>query len=105
GASRVLAVPNQAPGVLRAAGFTRDDADRAALAVDRDGRRYRGAAAVNRALRALDPPWRQIAALYVLPGVRQVEDLGYRLIARSRSRLSPLVHTVPACEESGARCE
>lgn len=54
-----------------------------------DGTRYRGAAAVNGALRAMFPLLGGVAlALYHLPGMRQMQDAGYRWVANNRGRIS-----------------
>ena len=94
-AGRLLVLPNQAPGVLQRYGFTRAQADRAALVLDRQGRRFVGAAAVNRILRALGPPWRQLATVWAWPPARRVENVGYRLVAANRPLLSALARTRP----------
>ncbi len=91
------------PPPMTLVGLSADDCQRAAYVVDeRDGvgpRVYRGAAAVNYALRTLPGRrhigWRLAGALYHLPVVRQLEDVAYAVIARNRHRLS---RGGPACE-------
>jgi predicted DCC family thiol-disulfide oxidoreductase YuxK len=85
----------QKPSAMAAAGLTVEDCQRAAYAVELGGsppRVYRGAAAVNFALRKLPGArhvgWRLIGRLYTLPTVRQAEDAGYAWVARNRRRLS-----------------
>ncbi len=54
-------------------------------------RRSRAAAAINGVLARLPGKrnafFRIFAALYRVPGLRQLEELGYRIIARNRHRL------------------
>jgi predicted DCC family thiol-disulfide oxidoreductase YuxK len=91
----VLVVMNQTPGLLDRYGFTRADADRDALAVDAAGRRFRGAAAANRALLALGPPWSTLGRLYWVRPVGRLEDRAYRWVERNRAWLSKLTRTAP----------
>jgi predicted DCC family thiol-disulfide oxidoreductase YuxK len=91
----VLAVPAQASGVRERYGLTEEDTDRAAWAIDRDGRRLRGAAAINRALAVLPGAWPRLAALYRVPPLRWAEDLLYELVARTRHWLGYLTRTPP----------
>lgn len=86
---------NQTPGLLERYGFTRADADFDALAVDRAGRRFRGAAAANRAFIELGPPWSILGRLYWFRPVGGFQDRAYRWIARNRSRLSNFTRTAP----------
>lgn len=83
-AGRVLAVSNTEPGALERYAITRDEADRSAWAIDRLGRRFEGAAAINRVLGALGGPWRLAAGLYRVPPVKSLEDATYRWFARHR---------------------
>jgi predicted DCC family thiol-disulfide oxidoreductase YuxK len=66
-------------------GLTREEVDRAAWAIEPDGRRFEGAGAINRGLRALGGGWRLIASLYALPPARWLEDAYYRRVAYRRS--------------------
>jgi predicted DCC family thiol-disulfide oxidoreductase YuxK len=50
-----------------------------------DGRVYGGAEAIVRAL-SLRRPWRYISWVYFLPGIRQMANAAYRLVARHRRR-------------------
>jgi predicted DCC family thiol-disulfide oxidoreductase YuxK len=99
----VPAIANQKPGVLERYGVTREEADRAAWTVDRDGRRLEGAAAINRALRELGGGWRVIAATYRLPPLSAVEEAAYRWFAPRRSKFHRWGVT-PECDEPGAGC-
>ena len=101
-AGRVSALPSQTPGLAERAGLTRAQLDREAWAIDRDGRPFAGAAAINRALAELRG-WRYAAALYRLPGVRQFEDWFYRWFAANRRRFARW-GTVPACKRPGVAC-
>ena len=96
------ALPSQTRGLIEKAGLTRAEVDRAAWAIDRAGRRYTGAAAVNRTLAELGG-WRHLARLYRLPVIRQLEDLGYRVFAANRGRFARW-GAVPGCQRSGADC-
>lgn len=104
-AGRVLALPNQTPGILPRFGLTRDQVDRSAWAIDAGGRYYEGAAAVNRVLAELGGFWHALASAYRLPPIRWIEDRVYAWIARNRRFLSALLGTTPACQEPGVRCE
>jgi predicted DCC family thiol-disulfide oxidoreductase YuxK len=102
-AGRVLALPNQTPGLLDRTGLTRAQVDAAAWAIDRAGRRHGGAAAINRTLRELGA-WRWLAALYAVPPLRWCEDRFYAWFARNRARFARW-GAVPACERPGVSCE
>lgn len=80
---RVLMLPFQTPGVLRALGIHRRDAARASWFVEPDGRRSVGADAVFRLLRQGEGT-RLAARLGLLPGVRWVAGRVYRFIAGHR---------------------
>jgi predicted DCC family thiol-disulfide oxidoreductase YuxK len=100
---RLLVLPNQTPGLLERTGLTRADVDRAVWVITRTGRRYEGAAAINRALRELGG-WRHVAGLYRVPGVRWCEDRLYAWFAPNRGHFSRWGAT-PACERPGVLCE
>lgn len=102
-AGRVLALPNQRPGVLERYGVSRAEADRAAWTVEPDGSRLAGAAAVNRVLRELGGPWRVAAAPYRLRPIAALEEAFYRWFAARRSRFERFGVT-PECDEPDARC-
>src|SRR6185295_19326167 len=75
------------PGVIaRHPGLTEEACDQAIHLVGTDGRIWRGAEAVARALR-LRPALAPFAWLYHLPGVRQLADAAYAAVARNRFRL------------------
>ncbi|MHB8588796.1 MAG: thiol-disulfide oxidoreductase DCC family protein [Candidatus Dormibacteraceae bacterium] len=103
-AGRVLAIANQKRGVLARYGISREEADRAAWTIDRDGHRSEGAAAVNRVMREIGGGWSMLASAHRLRAVALVEDVFYRSFARNRARLHRF-GVRPECEEAGADCE
>jgi len=94
-ATRVLVVAAQASGVRERYGLTQKDTDDAAWAIEADGRRHRGAAAVNRALMELPGLWPRLAGAYRMPPLRLIEDAVYAVVARARPQLSRLTRTPP----------
>lgn len=103
-AGRVLAIVNQKRGVLERYGITREEADRAAWTVDRDGRRSGGAAAANRVMREMGGGWVLFARAYQLRAVALIEEAAYRWFARNRSRFNRF-GVRPECDEAGSDCE
>lgn len=81
---RVTVRPSQEPGLTDGLGLTREEAGRAAWALEPGGRRFEGAAAINRVLRELGGRWRVVADLYRLPPIGWVEDRYYKRVARRR---------------------
>jgi predicted DCC family thiol-disulfide oxidoreductase YuxK len=102
-AGRVLAIPNQQPGVESNYGLSRADLDHEAWTIEPNGRKHGGAAAINRVLDVLGRPWRIVAALYRVPVVKQLEDIGYRWFATHRSWFARW-GVRPECDEPGANC-
>jgi predicted DCC family thiol-disulfide oxidoreductase YuxK len=103
-AGRVRALPNQTPGLTDGLGLTRADVDRAAWAITRDGRRFSGAAAINRTMAALDRrPWSQMARWYGVPGLGWWEERCYAWFARHRGRFARW-GVRPACAAPLVRC-
>ena len=97
---RLQALPFQKRGTPEAHGLTVADCERAAWTVTPDGRRYPGAAAISVALAiALGTrlPW----VLYRLPGLHQLQDLVYAVVARNRTRLPG---DTPYCEQHPNEC-
>lgn len=83
---RVTAVPFQKSSVPASVGLTVEECEATAWAIGPDGGRYQGAEAVNAVVAAalgVTVP----LLLYSLPGMRQVQDFIYYLIASNRSRL------------------
>ena len=103
-AGRIEVVHAQAAGVRQRFGLTPAETDRAAWTFDRIGRRWEGAAAMNRALRELGGPWPLVGALYAVPPIRWVENRVYGWVARNRPLLSRIWGAPPPCDEPGAEC-
>jgi predicted DCC family thiol-disulfide oxidoreductase YuxK len=83
---RVTAVPFQKSGIPASVGLTLEECEATAWAMAPDGGRYRGAEAVN----ALVAAALGIAVplfVYSLPGIRQLQDFFYSVVASNRSRL------------------
>ncbi len=102
-AGRVLALPNQTPGVRERFGLTRAQVDREVYAIGRDKRVYRGAGAVARIFRELSGPWAVLGRAMRLPGVRWLADRGYGWVAGHRGLFARWGST-PACARPNARC-
>ena len=66
-------------------GLTHGEVERAAWAVQPDGRKFEGAAGINRAMRELGWGWALLAALYRVPPIRWVENKYYARVARRRA--------------------
>lgn len=84
---RLDKLPLQTPGLLEAVGLDHDAAMSAMHLVtvgsDGQGRLYRGLEAAVRALRHR-PILGRLVMLYYVPIIKQLADLGYRLVARYR---------------------
>jgi predicted DCC family thiol-disulfide oxidoreductase YuxK len=83
---RVTAVPFQKSGVPASVGLTVEECEATAWAIAPDGGRYQGAEAVNAAVAAALGV-RVPLLLYSLPGMKQLQDLTYYLVASNRGRL------------------
>ena len=103
-AGRVLAIANQEKGVLARYGVTREEADRAAWAIEPGGKRSEGAAALNRVLRETGGGWSTLSQAYRLRPLAAVEEAAYRWFARNRSRFHRF-GVSPECEDPGSGCE
>jgi predicted DCC family thiol-disulfide oxidoreductase YuxK len=57
----------------------------ALVATEPSGRRFTGAAAINRTLRELGDGWRLLGSLYLLPPIAWLEDRYYTRVARRRA--------------------
>jgi predicted DCC family thiol-disulfide oxidoreductase YuxK len=97
---RVTAVPFQTSGVPASVGLTLEECEAAAWAIAPDGCRYRGAEAVNAVVAAALGTTVPLV-LYSLPGMRQVQDFIYYLVASNRSRLPG---DRPYCAQHPAEC-
>ena len=97
---RVTAVPFQKTGVPASVGLNLEECEASAWAIAPDGERYRAAEAVN----ALVPAALGTAVpllVYYLPGIRQMQDFIYSLIASNRGRLPG---DRPYCAQHPAEC-
>ena len=83
---RVTAVPFQKTGVPASVGLSLEECKASAWAIAPDGRRYRAAEAMN-ALVACALGTAVPLLLYYSPGIRQLQEFIYSLIASNRSRL------------------
>ena len=104
-AGRVLALPNQAPGVLAQYGLTRAAVDREAWAITADGQRFAGTAAVRAVFAALGGPWAVLAWVMGLTPIVWIGARVYRWIAINRRSLSRFWGAVPECARPGVTCE
>lgn len=77
------ALPLQTPGLIDALGITHDQAMAAMHLVTTSGRVYRGLEGAVQALRHR-PILGKLVMLYYVPGIKQLADLGYRIVARYR---------------------
>ena len=97
---RVTAVPFQKTGIPASVGLTLEECKASAWAIAPDGGYYRGAEAVN-ALVAAALGTAVPLLLYYLPGIRQLQELIYSLIASNRSRFPG---DQPYCTQHPAEC-
>jgi predicted DCC family thiol-disulfide oxidoreductase YuxK len=84
-AARISARPSQEAGLIESLGLTPEEVDRASWAVEAGGRKFEGAAAINRVLRELGAGWSLFGSLYAVPPIRWLEDRYYRRVARRRA--------------------
>ena len=82
---RVSVRANQEAGLIESLGLTREEVGRAAWAVEANGRKFAGAAAINRVLRELGGGWSVLGSLYLIAPFRWVEDRYYGRVARRRA--------------------
>jgi predicted DCC family thiol-disulfide oxidoreductase YuxK len=104
-AGRVLALPNQTPGLLQQVGLTRIEVDYEVWVIDSAGKKYHGALAANLILQHLGGFWRLVSHLYSIQPFSWLEDRAYRWVAEHRSLLSRWWGAVPECEQPGITCE
>jgi predicted DCC family thiol-disulfide oxidoreductase YuxK len=97
---RVTAVPFQKSGVPVSVGLTLEECEATAWAIASDGGRYRAAEAVNVAV-AVALGTSILLLLYSLPGIRQLQDFIYHLVASNRDRLPG---DRPYCAQYQAEC-
>jgi predicted DCC family thiol-disulfide oxidoreductase YuxK len=79
--------PWQTPGLLAQTHLSAEETRAAAWFVDTTGRAYRGAGAIVNGLAAINRIFAPLAWLYRLPGLRQIMDSVYSLVAANRHRL------------------
>jgi predicted DCC family thiol-disulfide oxidoreductase YuxK len=97
---RVTAVPFQKSGVPTSVGLTVEECEATAWAIAPDGGRYRAAEAVNVAV-AVALGTEVPLLVYSLPGIKQLQDLVYSLVASNRHRLPG---DRPYCDQQPAEC-
>ena len=97
---RVTAVPFQKSGTPASVGLTLQECKASAWAIAPDGERYRAAEAVN-ALVAVALGTAVPLLVYYLPGIRQLQDFIYSVVASNRSRLPG---DRPHCAQHPAEC-
>ena len=97
---RVTAVPFQKTGVPASVGLSLEECKASAWAIAPDGRRYRAAEAMN-ALVAVALGSALPLLVYYLPGIRQLQDFIYSVVASNRSRLPG---DRPYCAQHPAEC-
>ena len=95
----MLALPNQTLHVIDQYGLTREEVDRDAWVIDAEGRKFAGAAAVNRVWRELGGIWTWLARLYRFVSIRWLEDGVYRWVAKHREGLSRVWGAEPEWRE------
>ena len=97
---RVTAVPSQKPGVWASAGLTVKECEASVWAAASDGRRYRGAEAINVVL-AVALGTRFPLSLYKLSLIRRLQDLTYDWVAANRGKLPG---DEPYCSQHPHQC-
>jgi predicted DCC family thiol-disulfide oxidoreductase YuxK len=97
---RVTAVPFQKTGIPASVGLTLEECRASAWALAPDGGRYRGAEAANTLVAAALGTALPLL-VYYQPGIRQLQDLIYSVVASNRSRLPG---DQPYCAQHPAEC-
>ena len=97
---RVTVVPSQKPGVCASAGLTVKECEASVWVAAPDGRRYRGAEAINMVL-AVALGTRFPLGLYKLPLVKRLQDLTYDWVAANRGKLPG---DEPYCSQHPHQC-
>ena len=100
----MLVLPNQQRGVLERYGISRVDADSSVWALTRDGRRWEGAAAINRVLHEIDRPWSALASLNRLAPMAAIEEIFYGWFSRNRAKFHRF-GVRPECDDADSDCE
>ena len=84
------------PGVMVRYGLTAEQCEQGLQLIGPDGRISSGLEGIARAFR-LSPLLAPLGRLYYVPGLRQLGDAAYRLVARNRFRLGGRVCTDETC--------
>ncbi|TMC98904.1 MAG: DUF393 domain-containing protein [Chloroflexi bacterium] len=84
-AGRIDPRPHQEPGLAERLGLSPAEAGRAVWVVEPGGRRYEGAGAISRTLRALGGLWALLGSFYLLRPFRWLEDAYYKRVSRRRA--------------------
>jgi len=87
-AGRVLALPNQTPGLIERYGLSRAAVDQEVWTIDAGGGKLGGTAAVNRVLAELGGVWPWLSRALWLAPLFWLEDRVYRWVAAHRHRLA-----------------
>jgi predicted DCC family thiol-disulfide oxidoreductase YuxK len=82
---RVSVRPNQEAGVMERLGLTREEVERASWAVEPGGRKFEGAAGINRVLSEFGGGWPVLGWLYRVAPLGWLEDRYYARVARRRA--------------------
>ena len=97
---RVTVIPYQKPGVAEEFGLTLEECKAAAWTLTPDGRRHRGAGAINMVL-AVALGINLPHTFYRLSLVRRTQDFAYDWVAANRSRLPG---DEPYCSQHPDQC-
>jgi predicted DCC family thiol-disulfide oxidoreductase YuxK len=81
---RISVRANQEAGVIESLGLTREEVGRAAWAVETGGRKFEGAAAINRVLLELGGGWSMLSRLYGARPLAWLQNRYYARVARKR---------------------
>jgi len=98
---RVTAVPYQKPGIPASAGLSIEECEAYVWAVAPEGRRYRGAEAINVSL-GVALGTRLPHTHYKLPMVGRLQDLAYNWVAANRRKLPS---NEPFCSRYPSQCQ
>lgn len=102
-AGRLTTLPSQTPGLLERFELSQAQVDREVWVIDEAGRRYPGAAGINRMLEEVPGFWGWLGRSYRLRPIGWLEDRVYAWVASNRS-LFRFLGVTPACERPGATC-
>lgn len=97
---RITWLPFQNEQARDAAGLTLEACERSVWSVTPDGERGGGAEAMNMIVAVIMRRWLPLR-IYRLPGMRQFQDWGYRMIATNRHRLPG---DTPYCQQHPEAC-